>query len=184
VQLKSKPYRLLTTPPGDNATITGIRIAGPGASHYTTKPEGRLVFVERNGKESFFVLAADMELILYQMYDCHWHFAAKVLLRTIVGHYYWPRRAKDVNLYGATWPSCQMVGPLKPWVSKLRIVHLQPLDIMGFDFVGRFPETAHCNKYIIIRLNYFTRFLFTKAVPNCQGKSAMSLLIEIVKQFG
>jgi len=184
VRLKSKPYRLLSTPPANDATITKIRTTDLGASHYTTKPEGRLVFVERNGKESFCVLAPEVESILYQTHDCHGHFAAKVLLRTIVGLYYWPTRAKDVNVYCATCSSCQMVGPLKPSVSQLRIVHLQPLDMMGFDFVGRFPETARGNKYIIIGVDYFTRFLFAKAVPDCQGKSAVSLLMEIVKQFG
>ena len=73
---------------------------------------------------------------------------------------------------------------MKPSVSQLRIVHLQPLDMMGFDFVGRFPETARGNKYIIIGIDYFTRVLFSKAVSDCQGKSAVSLLMEIVKQFG
>jgi len=184
IRLKSKPYRLLSTPLADHATITEIRTADTGASHYTTKPDGRLVFVERNGKESFCVLADEVDSILYQKHDCHGPFAAKVLLRTIVGHYYWPTQAKDVNIYCATCSSCQMVGPLKPSVSQLRMVHLEPLDMMGFDFVGRFPVTARRNKYIIIGVDYFTRSLFAKAVPDCQGKSAMSLLKEIVKQFG
>ena len=65
-----------------------------------------------------------------------------------------------------------------------KIVHLEPLDMMGFDFVGRFPETTLGNKYIILIVDYFTCFLFGKAVPDCQGKSAVALLMEIVKQFG
>lgn len=109
VRLKSKPYRLLETQP---------------SNHYTTKPPNRWVFVERNGKESFCARAVEVESILYQSHDCHGHFAAGVLLRTLVGRYYWPTRAKDVNMYYVTCPSCQMVGPLKPSVSQLAIVHL------------------------------------------------------------
>ena len=77
-----------------------------------------------------------------------------------------------------------MIGPLKPSVSQIPIVHLQPLDMMGFDFIGRFPKTARGNQYIIIVVDYFSRFHFGKAVPDSQGKSGLSLVMEIVKQFG
>lgn len=77
-----------------------------------------------------------------------------------------------------------MVGPLKLSVSQLAIVHLQPLDIIGYDFMGRFPDTARGNKYIIIGVDDITRFLFGKAVPDSEGKSAVSLLMEVIKQFG
>ena len=182
IRHRSKPYRLLlyTVPIG--VAVTGAKV--PSASHYTTKPENRLVFVERNGKEAFCIRAREVETILYRMHDCHGHFAAGVLLRTIVGRYYWPTRAKDVNLYCVTCSSCQMVGPLKPSVSQMAIVHLQPLDMMGFDFVGRFPESPRGNKYIIIGVDYFSRYLFGKAVPDSQGKSAVALLTEVVNYFG
>ena len=59
-----------------------------------------------------------------------------------------------------------MVGPLKPLVSQLAVVHLQLLDMMGFDFVGKFLETTRGKKYIIIGVDYFTHFLFGKGVPD------------------
>jgi len=65
----------------------------------------------------------------------------------------------------------------------MAIVHLQPLDMMGFDFVGRFPDTPRGNKYIIIGVDHFTCFLFSQAVRDRQGKSAVSLLMGIVRQF-
>jgi len=40
-----------------------------------------------------------------------------------------------------------------PLVRRLKIVRLQLLDMMGFDFVERFPKTASVNKYIIIGIN-------------------------------
>jgi len=86
VRLKSKPYRLLCTRPAGNDSTTGTCISVH--SHYTTKPQGRLVFVERNRKEAFCVRAVEVESILYQSHDCHGNFAAGVLLRTIVGRYY------------------------------------------------------------------------------------------------
>jgi len=145
--------------------------------------DNHVVFVERDGKEAFCVRVVEVESILYQLHDCHGHFAAGVLLRTVIGRYYWPTRRKDIIVYCATCPSCQMIGPLKPSVSQMAILHLQPLDMMGFDFLSRFPETPRGNRYIIIAVDYFTRFLFAKATPDSHGKSAVALLMEIVKRF-
>jgi len=66
----------------------------------------------------------------------------------------------------------------------MAIVHLQPLNMMGFDCVERFPESPQGNKYIIIVVDYFSRFLFGNTVPDSQGKSAVVLLTEVVHYFG
>jgi len=66
----------------------------------------------------------------------------------------------------------------------MAIMPLQPLDLMGFDIVGRFPDTPRGNKYIVIAVDYFTRFLFARAVPDSQGRSAVALLITVVRMFG
>src|SRR5437588_4496420 len=96
--------------------VTGSRISG--ASHYTTRLAIRLVFLERNSEEAFCVRSGEVESILYQLHDCHDHFAVGVLLRTmVVGRYYWLTRVRDVNLYCVTCPSCQIVGFLKLSVS-------------------------------------------------------------------
>ena len=77
-----------------------------------------------------------------------------------------------------------MIAPLKPSVSQMAIVHLQPLDMMGFDFVGRFPDSPRGNKYIVIGVDYFTRFLFAEPIPVSQGKSAVALLMRVARMFG
>jgi len=144
----------------------------------------RLIYVERNGREAFCIRQKQVPVILHYLHDCHGHFAADLLSRMLIGRYYWPTRGKDVRVHCATCPSCQLIGPLKPSVSQMAIVHLQPLDMMGFDFVGRFPDTPRGNKYIVIGVDYFTGFMFAQAVPDNQGKSAVALLMRIVKLFG
>jgi len=185
-RLNSKSYRLLHLQSLDTSDTSPTYLMGirNPDSHYTTKPSNHIVFMERNGTEAFCVRQAEVEAILYHLHDCNSHFASGVLMRTIIGRYYRPTRAKDVNIYCATCSSCQLMGPLKPSVTQMAIVYLQPLDMMGFDFVGRFSDTLRGNKYIIMGVDYFTRFLFAQAVPDSQGKSAVSLLIRLVQQFG
>jgi len=52
--------------------------------------------------------------------------------------------------------------------------------MMGFDLVGRFPDTPRKNRYIIIGVDYFTGVLFPQAVLESHGKSAVSLLMRMV----
>jgi len=101
-------------------------------------------------------------------------------MRTIIRLYHWPARAKDVMLYYATCSSCKLIGLLKPSVSQMAIVHLQPLDMIRFDFVESFPDTPRRNRYIIIGVDYFTRVLLAKAVLESSEKSAVSLLLRLV----
>jgi len=166
----SKSYRFLhlqslDTSDASSMHLTGIR--NPD-SHYTTKHSNLLVFIMRNSKESFCVQQGEVEAILYHLHDCQSYFAAGVLMHTIIGHYYWPPRVKDVNVYCTSCSSCQLIGPLKPSVGQMAILHLQSLYMMGLDFVGRFPDTPRGNKYIIIGVDYFTRFLFAQAVKESQ----------------
>ena len=176
VRRNSTKYRLIDQPTAETQE--------PEQEGITVKLPRRLVYVERNGKEAFCVRRKQVPAILHYLHDCHGHFAAGILSRTLIGRYYWPTRGKDVHGYCTTCPSCQLIGPLKPSVSQMSIVHLQPFDMMGFDFVGRFPDTPRGNKYIVIGVDYFTRFMFALPVADSQGKSAVALLMRTVKLFG
>ena len=173
---KAKSYRLIE--------VTSVEAQVTQQEGLAVKLPNHLVYVERNGKEAFCIRQKQVPTILNYLHDCHGHFAAGILSCTLIGRYYWPSRGKDVYVHCATCPSCQLIVPLKPSVTQLAIVHLQPLDMMGFDFVGRFPDTPRGNKYIVIGVDYFTRFLFAQAVPDSQGISAVVLLMRIVKMLG
>ena len=59
--------------------------------------------------------------------------------------------------------------------------------MIGMDYIGPItPASLHSNcKYIIIAVDYFSRFLFAQAVTNATGENAIRLLTEqIVRCFG
>jgi len=105
----------------------------------------------------------------------------------IVGRYFWPTRVKDIYYYCRTCINCQLVGPLRPSAGLLPIIQLQPLDMLGIDFIGPItPITAenHC-QYIVIAVDYFTRFTFASAVSAATGQNALLLLQDqVVRPFG
>lgn len=59
------------------------------------------------------------------------------------------------------------MGPIKPSVAGKSNVNLEPFDTGGVDFLG--PKTpimisVRGNRYIVIKKDHFTRFLFARAV--------------------
>jgi len=80
-----------------------------------------------------------------------------------------------------------MVGLLRPSAGLLPILQLQPFDIVGMDFIGPItPATIPSGfKYIIIAVDYFSRFLFAAPATNATGEFAVQLLLDqVVRPFG
>jgi len=147
----------------------------------------RLLYREQNGELSVCVKFESIHDILYRLHDCHGHFAAGLLLKLTIGRYYWPTRVRDIHVYCRTCRNCQMVGPLRPSAGLLPILQLQPFDMVGMDFIGPItPATIPSGfKYIIIAVDYFSRFLFAAPATNATGEFAVRLLLDqVVRPFG
>ena len=86
----------------------------------------------------------------------------------ITHRYFWPKMQQQVINYVRSCPDCQMrrkkilekpVGLLTPPCSKL------PFERLGIDLIGPFPKSALGNKYVIVAVDYFTKWVIVKAVP-------------------
>ncbi|GFX12844.1 electron transfer flavoprotein subunit beta [Trichonephila clavipes] len=61
---------------------------------------------------------------------------------------------------------------------------IAPFHRIGIDLLGRFPKSAHGNKWIIVCTDYSTRYAITKALPTAEVEIAKFLLEEIVLRHG
>ncbi|GFV63234.1 retrovirus-related Pol polyprotein from transposon 412 [Trichonephila clavipes] len=62
---------------------------------------------------------------------------------------------------------------------------IAPFHRIGIDLLGRFPKSAHGNKWIIVCTDYSTRYAITKALPIAEvAEIAKFLLEEIVLRHG
>ncbi|GFU01215.1 transposon Tf2-8 polyprotein [Trichonephila clavipes] len=62
---------------------------------------------------------------------------------------------------------------------------IAPFHRIGIDLLGRFPKSAHGNKWIIVCTDYSTRYAITKALPTVEvDEIAKFLLEEIVLRHG
>ena len=162
-----------------------IRIWGRRFVLFDGRRQKALFYTEKDGRLSLCILPNDVTPTLEAYHDCHGHFAGRLLIKFLLGKVYWPTRAKDCNYYARTCPDCQSMGPVRPSTGIKPVVHLQPFDMVGLDFIGQItPTSERGNRFIIIMVDYFSRFLFAKAIPAATGEAARGLLETAVETFG
>ena len=172
---------------GEDWTAWGRRLVRQKARRYRLF-DGRqkgLFYVERGGETARCIDEGEVLGILQKRHDHHGHFGGKMLLAQMIGKFYWPSRSKDTAYFARTCMECQLFGPLCPSAGIRPIVHLQPMDMLGLDFIGPIsPVSESGNWYIVILVDYFTRHMFTHAVPQATGAAARKLLESVVDLLG
>lgn len=97
--------------------------------------------------------------------------------RNLIGRYYWPGRLRDVTRWCQSCSSCQLMGPLRSSTVPKSIMQLRPLDLMGMDFIGPFnPISVHSSRYVILAVDYFSRYCFAQAVQRNTGEVVVDFL--------
>lgn len=143
---------------------------------------GRLFYRERDGSLAGCVVEEEVELILRNAHDAHGHFAQGITSGRIYGNFYWPTRNHDVARWIATCESCQRVGPIRKSGDIRPILQLRPMDMWGMDYIG--PITPSCSvtgsKYILIIVDYFSRFLFARPLEDATMHSTMEVILNHV----
>ena len=147
-----------------------------------------LLYREVSGELARCVTKEDVPRILHRYHDCH--FAGWMIVRMLQGRYYWPTRVKDAMRYSTDCDACPRFGPLK------LILNLQPMEMLGMDFLGPIkpagvggnqpinPAGVEGNRYILIIVDYYSRFLFAEATPTADGITVVRTLRKIAKIFG
>ncbi|GFT56609.1 hypothetical protein TNCV_1313421 [Trichonephila clavipes] len=102
--------------------------------------------------------------------------------------FYWPGMYRNVVRYVMHCRECQRRKSV-PQRPPGRLVPIPPaiapFHRIGIDLLGRFPKSAHGNKWIIVCTDYSTRYATTKALPTAEvDEIAKFLLEEIVLRHG
>jgi len=124
-----------------------------------------LAYTERNGRRSWCVRELEVSKVLEWAHDCHGHYAADLMVKRLIGYYYWPTRVKDTHAYCRSCRNCQLTGGSQPFQIPRPIIQLQPMDMIVIDALG--PISSESNpgghRYILILVDYFTRYAWVQA---------------------
>jgi hypothetical protein len=129
----------------------------------------------------------EFEGLMYMMHnhELSAHFGIKAMQDKMREKYYWKNMVKDIEIYIKSCDSCQRRG--KPMgKNELHPIKVkEPFYQIGIDFVGPLPITEAGNKYIIVAIDYFTKWVEAKAVKvNNAEEVAIFIYEEIICRHG
>src|SRR6266498_805322 len=146
---------------------TIIRDIGKYHRKYELK-EGRLVKIRLN-KEMKVMKRNEMEPILSLAHEhpLSGHFGLEATLNKLKERYYWPKMKDDIKSYIQTCDQCQRRGKTTDENELHLIKIVEPLT-----------ETSRENKYIVIAIDYFTKYPKARALANANARNVANFLYE------
>src|SRR6266540_4052006 len=107
------------------------------------------------------------------------------VLQKLLERYYWPGMAKDVNQYIAACYQCQMKKPMQKINELYPIPPSRLFDQWGVDVVGPLLITSKGNRYIIVAVEYLSKWQEAQAVVEANALSISNFLYQnIICRFG
>ncbi|KAL3247644.1 hypothetical protein ABHI18_012339, partial [Aspergillus niger] len=148
--------------------------------------DDRLCYQERNGQWSRCIMPDEVDGLLETLHDVHGHFSTRITLGRTIGRAYWPGRYGDIEEYCRSCHSCQMMGPKPSPSLPIKVDVLEPMALWGLDYIGPFsPPTRQGNSYIIVGVDYFSRFVVAEAVPRATAEQSYNFMQQrVVAYFG
>jgi hypothetical protein len=137
---------------------------------------------QRNATKQFLRVIKETELdaILYMMHNdpTAGHFSTDIMFNKVRTRYYWPQMYESIKKYVQSCDACQRRGRPKTKNELHPIPVVSPFYRIGIDFVGPLPRTSRGNKYIIVAMDYLTKWPEAKAVKDNTAKSVVKFLYE------
>ena len=129
----------------------------------------------------------ELPALLYMMHNdpTSGHFATDAMFQKIRTRYYWPQYYEDIRKYVKSCDSCQRRGRSKANNLLHPIPVHSPFYQIGIDFVGPLPRTKRGKKYIIVAMDYLTKWPEARAVSEATAEATSKFLYEqIICQHG
>ena len=98
------------------------------------------------------------------------------MFNKIKTRYYWPQLYKNIRSYVQSCDACQRRGKTKTQQKLHPIPVHAPFYQVGIDFVGPLPITENGNKYIIVAMDYLTKWPEARAVPNATAVETVKFI--------
>lgn len=136
------------------------------------------------------VAAEDARRILLDIHEglCGSHQGAKTLSkRAVRAGFYWPTMQQDAATLVKKCDKCQFHCKLSniPPYEQISIFGAWPFDLWGIDIVGPFPKATLNKKWIIVAVEYFTKWVEAEALSKITAIAAKNFIWRnIICRFG
>src|SRR3954452_8157799 len=107
------------------------------------------------------------------------HASTERMMNKMKTRYYWPQMFEDIRTYVKSCDTCQRRGKFK------RVKPLHPIPVgelfyrVGIDYVGPLLKTKEGNRYIIVAMDYLTKWPEAKPTKRLQQHQLLILYMKI-----
>ena len=115
------------------------------------------------------------------------HFGLKKTLDKICDRFYWVGCSEDVDLYLKTCNVCNSrKGPTTRKQLNMRQFNVgAPFERLAIDILGPLPVTPRGNKYMVVVMDYFTKWPEAIPIKNQEALTVAEALLEnVISRFG
>nr|GEZ97914.1 reverse transcriptase domain-containing protein [Tanacetum cinerariifolium] len=114
------------------------------------------------------------------------HYRANYIAKKVFDSgFYWPTIYKDAFKLVKHCDSCQRQGKIsqRDEMPQNSIQVCEIFDVWGIDFIGPFPSSKG-NKYILIAVDYLSKFVEAKALPTNDARVVVKFLKSLFSRLG
>ena len=100
---------------------------------------------------------------------------------------YWPNLSLDVKTFTKHCQVCQVYKPEGRKTAGMlqQTIVSQPWEMLGVDIMGPFPRSTKQNEYLLVFVDYYSKWVELFALRQVTGKTVSSILIrEILTRWG
>ncbi|XP_062585038.1 uncharacterized protein LOC134246689 [Saccostrea cucullata] len=163
-----------------------------GKSYFILKNDLLYRVFEKNSDEKVFQIVAPKKLrngIMSLAHDTPLagHLGNKKTRERILQNFFWPGMYVDISRYCKSCSICQK-GMQKGRTPKAKLVPIPKIDVpfsrVAIDFVGPLPMTEKKNRYILVCMDYATRFPEAFPMKTQDAESVANALMEMFSRVG
>ena len=132
--------------------------------------------IDRNTKKKIRVIRPfEMEAIMFMFHNdpLSAHASTERMMNKMRTRYYWPQMYENIREYVRSCDICQRRGKYRRTEPLHPIPVGEPFYRIGIDYVGPLPRTKEGNKYIIVAMDYLTKW--PEARPTKEATAATTI---------
>src|SRR5215216_2295667 len=108
------------------------------------------------------------------------HLRIEAVYNKAKDRYYWPQMFENIREYIKNCDNCQRRGPITRKEPLQPILVKAPFHRVGLDIKGPLPITKTGNRYIIVAMDYFTKWPEARAIKDIKADTVAKFLYEDV----
>jgi len=134
----------------------------------------------KQGQPQRVILPDQVEIILFNLHKDQngAHLGIETTFEKAKERYYWPQMYETIRQYVKACENCQKRGKPNRNEQLIPLIVEYPFHRVGIDIKGPLPITSKENRYIIVAMDYLTKWPEAKAIKNAKAETVARFIYE------